>query len=455
MTTPGAAADVTEVLDGGIGPFVGSGRPLELPRTWMQEERVAAGTATSYRAVGDPPVDGRVELAPDVTAEYRTRILVRRPSDAGEFNGTVVVEWLNVSGGLDADADHTLLADELQRRGYAWVGVSAQLIGIEGGPALVSAPGGEGIVGVGLKKIDPERYGSLEHPGDAFSYDIYTQVARAVRAGTVLGELVPERVLAAGESQSAFALTTYVNGVHPQVEVHDGFLVHSRGRGTAPLGVPGAGIDMMSAMLTDPTVIRTDLATPVLVLETETDLFGLGYFWARQDDTTHIRVWEVAGTAHADRYMAAIVADAMDCGGPINEGPHHFVAKAALRALDDWVRTGTPPPSTDRLEVDDTPALRRDDDGIALGGIRTPQVDVPLATLSGDARSSASLMCLLFGSTTPLSPERVLERYGTKEAYFAEYEAATDATIAAGHLLAEDRDAVLADARPERFGPSD
>ena len=449
--TSGPAADVAEVLDAGNPPFVGSGRPLMLPTTWVQEERVAAGTATSYRAAGDAPADGRVELVADLTAEYRTRILVRRPTDASAFNGTVVVEWLNVSGGLDADADHTLLADELQRRGYAWAGVSAQYIGVEGGPALVSAPGGEGIVGEGLKRIDPARYGSLQHPGDACSYDIYTQVARAVRTGGVLGDLVPEQVLAVGESQSAFALTTYVNGVHPQVEVFDGFLVHSRGRGTAPLGAPDAGIDMISAMVTDATIIRTDLAVPVLVLETETDLFGLGYFWARQDDSSHVRVWEVAGTAHADRYMASIVADVMDCGGPINDGPHHFVAKAALRALDDWVRTGTAPPSADRLEVDDTPALRRDADGIAVGGIRTPQVDVPLAALSGDPRSSASLMCMLFGSTTPLSSERLLERYGTQDAYMAEYEAATDAAIAAGFVLAEDRDAVLADARPERF----
>lgn len=451
MTTSGPAADVATVLTGGNGPFIGSGRPLALPPTWVQDERVAAGTATSYRAVGEPPTDGRLELIEDQAAGYRTRVLVRRPGDAGECNGTVVVEWLNVSGGVDADADHTLLADELQRRGYAWVGVSAQYIGVEGGPVLVSAPMGEGIAGEGLRKIDPARYGSLQHPGDAFSYDIYTQVVRAVRGGAVLGGVVPERVLGVGESQSAFALTTYVNGVHPRAGVLDGFLVHSRGRGSAPLGAPGAGIDMMSAMLTDPTIIRTDVETPVLVLETETDLFGLGYFWARQDDTSSIRVWEVAGTAHADRYIAGAVADVVDCGGPINDGPHHFVAKAALRALDEWVRTGRPPPPAERLDVDGTPALRRDVDGIALGGVRTPQVDVPLATLSGDPRGSASLMCMLFGSTTPLPPERMLERYGTRDAYLGAYEEATDAAIAAGFLLVEDRDAVLADARPERF----
>ena len=41
---------------------------------------------------------------------------------------------------------------------------------------------------------------------------------RALRepgATDALGGLEPERVLAVGESQSAFALTTYVNGVQP------------------------------------------------------------------------------------------------------------------------------------------------------------------------------------------------------------------------------------------------
>ena len=115
-------------------------------------------------------------------AEYSTRIVVRRPVDAADFNGTVVVEWLNVSSGADAAAEYTYLADEVLRSGYAWVGVSAQRIGIEGGPIAVPVPNAEGRgLGVGIRNIDPERYGDLHHPGDAYSYDIYTQAAQALR----------------------------------------------------------------------------------------------------------------------------------------------------------------------------------------------------------------------------------------------------------------------------------
>ena len=51
--------------------------------------------------------------------------------------------------------------------------------------------------------------------------------------------------------------------------------------------------------------LRTDLNTPILILEAETDLFLLGYYGARQDDTENIRLWEMAGTAHADLYLMA------------------------------------------------------------------------------------------------------------------------------------------------------
>jgi hypothetical protein len=64
-------------------------------------------------------------------------VVVREPADKSKISGTVIVEWLNVSGGIDADPDWTSLSEEIVRRGDIWVGVSAQKIGVEGGPVLV------------------------------------------------------------------------------------------------------------------------------------------------------------------------------------------------------------------------------------------------------------------------------------------------------------------------------
>ena len=185
----GPAADLSHELTGGKGVFIGSAAPLNLKQIgYVQHEYAAAGTATSYKADGALTRDGRWRFAPDGTAPYRTRVLVRMPADPKKFSGTVIVEWLNVSGGVDADPDWVSLREEIVRAGDAWVGVSAQRIGVMGGPVLVKVdvPGAE-AAGEGLRAIDPARYGSLDHPGDGFSFDIFTQVARAVRAGAGLG----------------------------------------------------------------------------------------------------------------------------------------------------------------------------------------------------------------------------------------------------------------------------
>lgn len=449
----GPAATLSGPLSSGRGISLASPSAVPLPEGWVEEEYVAAGMATSYKADGELPEDGSFALRPDASAPFRTRIVVHRPP-ADAFSGTVVVEWLNVSGGVDAPPERAYLAEELHRRGHAWVGVSAQRIGIEGGPVAVGLPGAD--AGGGIKAEDPERYGELTHPGDAFSYDLYTQVARALRTpGDVdaLDGLRPEVLLAVGESQSAFALTTYVNGVQPLTEAFDGFLVHSRGAAAAPLGQAGEPIDIAQTILGPPTRIRTDGDTPVLVLETETDVVGLlGYHRARQPDGERFRLWEVAGTAHADQHLLGPAAELLDCGGPINAGPHHLVAKAALFHLERWVRTGEAPPEAPRLELadqDGTTVIARDEDGNALGGIRTPHVDVPVAALSGDPRPDSSIICSLMGSTEPLSAPRLRERHGDRAGYLAAYEQVADAAIAAGFVLPEDRDAMLAEAQPD------
>src|SRR4029078_13197143 len=95
-------------------------------------------------------------------------MLVRRPADAKRFNGIVVVEWLNVTANAEGAADFMQMQEELLRQGYVWVGIGAQAAG-------VNSPRS------GLKDWDKARYGSLQHPGDAYSYDIFSQAADALR----------------------------------------------------------------------------------------------------------------------------------------------------------------------------------------------------------------------------------------------------------------------------------
>ena len=132
---------------------------------YRAEEFFVSGTARSY--------------ATDDHADFITRIVVCRPTDDQKFNGTVIVEWLNVSGGIDAPAVWFMAHREITRAGYAYVAVSAQHVGIEGGDSLVGA-------NMSLKAQDPERYSPLDHPGDQFAYDIYSQVGELIRDGAVV-----------------------------------------------------------------------------------------------------------------------------------------------------------------------------------------------------------------------------------------------------------------------------
>lgn len=450
----GPMAVVDEELTGGNGPFIGSATGLEVPEGYVQEEFVAEGSATDYVAEGSLGGDGRWTFTPGTRADYRTRVLVRRPVDPTDASGTVIVEWLNVSGGLDANPDYASTEAEIVRRGHTWVGVSAQLIGVEGGPVLVAPEGVADLVGKGLVALDGDRYGTLSHPGDGFSFDIFTQIARAARAGEAfVGGVVPDVVLAVGESQSAIALTTYYNGVQPLTAAFDGFLIHSRAYAALPLVEPGAFADLAGAMVAtpEPVLLRDDVEAPALVLQAEGDVVGiLGSARARQPDRATVRLWEVAGTAHADATLLGPLAATLDCGVAINDGPMHVVAKAALHHLDRWVRTGEAPPEAERLELTDTepPGIARDPDGIALGGIRTPPVDVPVEVLSGDPGPEPGLLCILMGSTSPLPAERIVELHGTRARYEAAYDAALDEAVAAGFVLDDDREALAAFADP-------
>src|SRR5690606_37200803 len=168
----------TELTEGRIAPpMAARPGPDRAEAGYTESEWAASGEAASY-AVGEVPTDGRIQLAQADSAPFATRVLVRRP-DAERFSGVVLVEWLNVSGGQDAAPEYTYLAYEIIRAGHAWVGVSAQFIGVEGGDAAV----GMGGQTTGLRAQRRERYGDLHHPGDAYSYDIVTQVGRICRDG--------------------------------------------------------------------------------------------------------------------------------------------------------------------------------------------------------------------------------------------------------------------------------
>jgi hypothetical protein len=429
------------------------------------EEHILHGVAQAYRTaegLGGPHAE------PDTTAPFCTRIVVVRPVDADLFNGMAVVEWLNVTPGTDTPPDWWLAHREIMRGGYAYVGVSAQRVGVEGGPSLIEAA-------YPLKRAAPSRYGRLHHPGDRYSFDIYSQAGRLIQnAPGLLGPLRPRRLLAIGESQSAMMLLPYINMIDPIDRVYDGYLVHSC-FGSAPK-VDDADVYARPLPLTR---LRRDPRVPVLTLITETDLIGRahdpaapqGYLLSRVPNGRLNRTWEVAGAAHADNYtffVSAIdsgcaeladLADAwapaaqalgLEFSKPMNAFPgHHYVLCAALRQLRRWVAEDLTPPHAPELAISDHGTLQEgslelDANGNAMGGVRTPWVDVPIARHSGMGNEGNSLAALV-GATETYDAATLAKLYGGGSAeYLDRFANSLETAIASGFLLAEDRDEILA-----------
>ncbi len=400
-------------LEGGNGPFaVFAGNPRDLGDAgYVETELAAAGTATSFAADGDLTGDGRWTVRPDTTADFTTRVLIRRPADPAAFNGTLVVEWFNVTVGMDTGA--ALVGGRRRdppgrlrlRRG---LGPAGRHHGGQGGHRH-GRPGRPGR----LRGTDPERYGSLNHPGDAFSYDIFSQIGRTLRGpDSPLTDLAPpavhrRRSVAVGVPHGDLRQRRAPEGrrlrrlLHPQ---------------------PGSGGGQarrwreVSEALSGPAVrIRTDVdrarphhrgrgrpgpvpsATP-RPANPMTTTSGSGR-------------WPAPRTPTVTR-SAQAMADLIPSPKPINAGPAHYLlasAPATAHQLGDRRRTAG---GAARIEIAEDGSVVRDEQGNARGGIRTPPVDVPAATLSGDPVGE-EILFQLFGSTTtfePASTARALRR---------------------------------------------
>jgi hypothetical protein len=96
--------------------------------------------------------------------------------------------------------------------------------------------------------------------------------------------------------------------------------------------------------------------------------------------------------------------------------------------------------------------IERDEQGNALGGIRTPLVDVPVAALSGAAADGGAPYCGSFGSTTPFDAATLARLYPDHASYVADFTASTEAAVEAGFILRPEADEMIAAAEQSSVG---
>lgn len=218
----------------------------------------------------------------------------------------------------------------------------------------------------------------------------------------------------------------------------------------------------------------------------------------------HVRAYTFAGTQHGPaRFPPGAPTTTAQ---PVNPADYWWPMRALLPALHRWAADGvTPPPSAYPTFRDGTlapaaavafPALpgvaspraltararvanpllpggaspgaplplvvpQTDADGNETGGLRLPELAVPLATHTGwNFRSAAAgapgELFPLLGAWIPFAATRadrtargdprpsIAERYPSRAAFLERYRAATDALVRQGYLLAEDADRIVA-----------
>ena len=443
-------------------PWASTDKPLS-DYGYVEEEFKYSGDAFSYDTTGAIDQTGTKITsggpADDGAYPFKTRMIVRRPADPGDFNGTVVVEWLNVTAQFDLEANWYGDPEYLLQNGYAYVGVSAQRVGVNF-----------------LRGWDAGRYGDLDVSArdgggietitnDALSYDIYASGIKALLDGGTgvdpLGPLAkPSTVLASGQSQSGSRLSTYYNKIQPIHDVVDAFLI-----------------------TVSTAALRDDGNAPAIRVLSETE----NRVPRTEPDTANYRQWEVAGGSHFprmafDNLQKPIERDlnttlsATCTDYPLSRVQWPFVANSAYEHLVDWANGGPAPPTAPRGAYQSSPPdannqLERNDLGIAEGGIRLPEVTVP-ARLNTGINSTAgpelfSLLCGLYGSTEDLTRSILTSLYVDYGDYVSQVKAEAQKVAEDGFILDQDVPRLVAQhkqvytlrpAKPERSGkrkPSD
>jgi hypothetical protein len=423
-----------------------------LPSTYTESEYLLEGTASTY----DGKATGPVTVA-TTGNDFATRILVRAPKQASDFSGTVWIEPLNTSGGGDLDAVWSSIAPLIAQRGDAWIGVTVRA----------------GQVPL-LQKFDAARYAGLNIGANSYAWDMLRDIGTLVktnRSTSPLADLKVKHVDVAGYSQSGVDAATFASAFNDVTRlrngapVFDGYLIGGRGGFMTPLqstntiipnfetskpraldvpilafeaqaNVEGFAVTVPTVLLQQSGIAGADkITTP-----TYTYTASGGAYVRRPDANTatdRFRLVEVAGAPHAASKTA-------DCDGIISTFPTGSFFDATAAQLARWAEHGTAPASVPRIKLataDKVSVPATDQYGNALGGLRSPFVDVPLVRYYAHATGGPS--CNNYGSQVPLPAATLKQLYGDPQGYMTKFTKSLDAAIKNGTLLSLDRQAIL------------
>jgi len=265
-------------------------------------------------------------------------------------------------------------------------------------------------------------------------------------------------LFATGYSQTGGYLTTYINLIHTLDRarlsdgnpIYDGYMI---GDGDAFM-VP---INQCAQTLPpgETSVVIKPRNVPVISVVTQGILQSTIIARRPDSDATEDRYrrYEVPGSAHVNQksqdnmpgsleiQKAGVASSPSNCEGVSNYGvtdfPIEFFMNSAYSNLYAWVRNGTPPPKaepivTEKAAGKDEFAVRLDEHGNALGGVRHSYVDVPVATYYGQSRpldEGSAFFCSLAGYKVPFKNSKIKALFPTQKDYLNRVREMTDRMV--------------------------
>jgi hypothetical protein len=423
---------------------------------YVEEEYIITGTANVYTWAADGSLKVKTPNAP-----YGTRILVRRPADPARFSGNVVVELLN------------------EARSYDWAfvwGVSYPYF-VEHGDAFVGITHFPQNID-SLKKFNPTRYAALSYANpnptetcgaqpttsnseEGLRWDSITQIGALLKSkastGPMAGFNVQNVFLTSHHGQAvtyAIAFDARSNRLNGK-PIFDGYMIKSSDNPTRLSRCDAAPPNG------DPRQVVKNLSVPMIRVVPQSEVLRPNASRRPDSDAAgdRFRLYEVPGAPRMDKtYFQHLpfIEDQVKAGQPASNSkwpydyrctpdldlidfpPLRHTVNAAFAHLDQWVRAGTPPPRAERIAIKNagTPqaAFDTDEFGNARGGVRSPYLDVPVATYSAISPGQ----CNNIVSKTPFDWQKLQAIYGSPKAYSDKVVAAVDRLVKERWLLASD-----------------
>ncbi|MFK7887823.1 MAG: alpha/beta hydrolase domain-containing protein [Gammaproteobacteria bacterium] len=420
---------------------------------YREEEYLVAGTANLYNYTDDAGQRPDIEVV-QADVPYVTRMLVRRPDNAADFNGSVYVEVLNATAGWDGDPIWQSTYEHIVREGAVWVGVSTKPVTVD----FLRDSWGQDP----WPPRNTERYATLSMPDFGQVWDMLTQIGTLLKspssADNPLTDLSVAQMIMVGYSQSAAYQVTYANSFHSTAQlpgggaVYDGYYISAGGASAKHVRGPTDTTPENLVRGDDRNLTRVD--APVIRFQTQTEVVNFPSFPVRQSEEDYplLRFYEMAGGSHVDAQLNAVGGQALvrDLGLPPSfcpapEIPYNpirigYVQSALFVALERWIGAGATPPASRFMALttddDGNTVLARDANGNGIDGIRVPNIEAPVGTYveSNDGPG----FCGLFGGFAPFDDATLDALYPSREAYLTPFKRAAINAINDGFLLRPD-----------------